>query len=90
MGPCEAYIGKKSSVSVLPPFQALSPLWHEKGRKNLQTSFTVSFTCNWYLSKQVLQHANRHFSSVHLGSTEGGTKVQDEDVNEKSGRTEER
>jgi len=72
----------------IPQFQffLLSKYCHssnEKGRKYLQCSFTVSCTCSWYLSTQVLQHANRRFSSTRLESGEGGTKVQNEDVKEK-------
>lgn len=81
MEPCDVYVGKeekkKELVSFVPP-----PSWNEKGRKNLQCSYTVSFTCKWYLSKQVLQHANRHFSSIHLETTEEGTEVQEEDAKE--------
>lgn len=56
--------------------------------KNLQCSFTVSFTCDWYLSTPFLQHANRHFSSTYLESTEGETKVQGEDIKEKKKKKE--
>lgn len=85
---CEAYVRKKILSFSFSLFQALSPSFNEKGRKNLQCSFSVSFTCNWYLSKQVLQYASRHFSSTNLESTEGGTKAQDEDVKQKCGRNE--